>query len=108
MSEYIVILVTASTEQEAETIAEDLVASRLAACGNIVPGIRSIFQWKDEVQKEEETLLILKSRSELFGRIEKRVRELHSYEVPEIVALPILEGSQPYLAWLSEETGNKE
>ncbi len=104
MSEYIVVLVTASTVKEAEIIAEDLVASRLAACGNIIPGIRSIFQWKDEVQKEEETLLMLKSRSELFDRIEQRVRELHSYEVPEIVALPILKGSQSYLAWLSEET----
>ncbi len=104
MSEYIVILVTASTAKEAETIAEDLVASRLAACGNIIPGIRSIFHWKDEVQKEEETLLVLKSRADLFDRIEQRVRELHSYEVPEIIALPILRGSPPYLAWLSEET----
>jgi len=104
MSEYIVILVTASSETEAETVAEDLVRSRLVACANILPGVRSVFRWEGEIQREREVLLVMKSRHELFDRIEQRVRDLHSYEVPEVLAVPILEGSGPYLTWLGEET----
>jgi periplasmic divalent cation tolerance protein len=104
MSEYIVILVTASSEKEAETIAEDLVRSRLVACANLIKGIRSIYRWEGNVQKDDEVLLVMKGRSSGFGRIEKRVRELHSYDVPEVVALPVLKGSPPYLEWLSAET----
>lgn len=104
MSENIMIFVTASSDSEAQTISKDLVGSRLVACANLLPGIRSIFQWKGEVQSEQEVLVIMKSRTELFDRIERRVRELHSYDVPEILAIPILAGSLPYLAWLREET----
>jgi len=106
MSEYIAIFVTASSGQEAETIAKELVGSRLVACANIFPEIRSIFRWKGEVQKEQEVFLIMKSRTALFDRIEQRVRELHSYEVPEIVAVPIVKGSPPYLDWVGEETAD--
>ncbi|PIV85784.1 MAG: divalent-cation tolerance protein CutA, partial [Nitrospirae bacterium CG17_big_fil_post_rev_8_21_14_2_50_50_9] len=67
---------------------------------------RSIFRWKGKVQKEQEVLLIIKSRLALFDRIEQRVRELHSYEVPEIVAVPIVKGSPPYLDWVGEETAD--
>jgi periplasmic divalent cation tolerance protein len=104
MSEYVVVLVTASSEKEAETIAEDLVGSRMVACANLIFGIRSIYRWKGEVQKENEVLLVMKGRSDGFSRIEKRVRELHSYDVPEVIALPVLKGSPPYLEWLGEET----
>ncbi len=106
MSEYIAIFVTASSGQEAETIAKELVGSRLVACANIFPEIRSIFRWKGEVQKEQEVFLIMKSRTALFDRIEQRIRELHSYEVPEIVAVPIVKGSPPYLDWVGEETAD--
>ena len=104
MSEYIVVLVTAASLKEAETISEDLVKSRLVACTNIFPGIRSLFHWEGAVQKEEEVLMFMKSRSGLFEKIEQRVRELHSYDVPEVIALPILHGSRPYLDWVRDET----
>jgi len=105
VKEAIIIFVTASSEAEARTLARDLVDSGLAACANLLPGLTSIFHWKGKVEETEEILLILKSRAELFERIETHVRELHSYEVPEIIALPILYGSSPYLAWIDEETG---
>lgn len=106
MKEAIVIFVTASSEEEARTLARKLVDSRLVACANVVPGLQSLFHWKGNVEEAKEVLLILKSRAELFDRVEQRVRELHSYEVPEIIALPILQGSAPYLAWINEETGD--
>ncbi len=106
MTEFIVIFVTTSSEQEAERIADDLVQSRLVACANIVRGIRSIFRWKGAVQKEEESLLILKSRSERFRLIEERISALHSYETPEVISLPVLDGSSPYLQWIRAETEN--
>jgi len=101
----IVILITASSKEEARTLARDLVETRLAACANLLPGVQSLFHWNGKVEEAEEVLLILKSRAELFERIEARVRKLHSYEVPEIIALPILNGSAPYLAWIDAETG---
>ncbi len=105
MNEAIIILVTASSEEEARTLARELVNARLAACANILPGLTSLFHWKGKVEEEKEVLLILKSRAELFDSIEARVRALHSYEVPEIIALPIQHGSAPYLAWIVDETG---
>ncbi len=106
MKQAIVILVTASSEEEARTLARELVGSKLVACAGLLPGVQSLFHWKGKVEEEKEVLLILKSRAELFDRVEQRVRELHSYEVPEIIALPILQGSAPYLAWINEETGD--
>jgi len=100
----IVVLITTPSETEARTLARDLVDARLAACANLLPGVQSLFHWNGKVEEAKEVLLILKSRTELFDRIEARVRELHSYEVPEIIALPILHGSDPYLAWIHEET----
>ncbi|NOY52715.1 MAG: divalent-cation tolerance protein CutA [Deltaproteobacteria bacterium] len=105
MKSSIVILITASSKEEARTLARDLVETRLAACANLLPGVQSLFHWNGKVEEAEEVLLILKSRAELFERIEARVRKLHSYEVPEIIALPILNGSAPYLAWIDAETG---
>jgi periplasmic divalent cation tolerance protein len=105
MTEYIIVLITASKEDEAAKIAKDIVASRLAACVNIVKGVRSIYRWKGKVEDEGEVLMIVKTRRELFGELKKRVKELHSYSVPEIVALPVVEGSEEYLTWLKEETG---
>lgn len=104
MKEAIVIFVTASSEEEARTLARDLVGSKLVACANLLPGLHSLFYWKGKVEEAGEVLLMMKSRAELFDRIERRVRKLHSYEVPEIIALPILQGSAPYLAWIMEET----
>jgi len=104
MADEIVVFITTSNPEEASKIARALVEERLSACVNIIKSIRSIYRWQKEVQDEEEALLIVKTRGELFERLEKRVRELHSYTVPEVIAISISEGSAPYLKWLREST----
>ena len=103
MTEYIVVFVTAP-EDEAVTLAKTLVDERLVACVNIVPGLRSIYWWQGKVEDEPEVLCIMKTRGNLFESMRDRVRELHSYEVEEIIALPILAGNLPYLDWIKENT----
>ena len=100
----IIILVTAASEEEAGKIGRALVEAGLIACANILPGIRSIFFWEGRVTQEQECLLLLKSRGDLFEAIAAAVKSLHSYTVPEIIALPITHGSQDYLAWIREVT----
>ncbi|KJR42181.1 Divalent ion tolerance protein, CutA1 [Candidatus Magnetoovum chiemensis] len=95
-----VILITTSNEQEAANIAKSLVENNIARCVNIVSSIRSIYMWKGRLEDERETLLIVKARKEDYAQLEKKVKELHSYEVPEIIAFPIVEGSKDYLDWL--------
>ncbi|RUT03193.1 divalent-cation tolerance protein CutA [Dulcicalothrix desertica PCC 7102] len=102
--DYCVVMVTTSSQQEAETIAKTLVESKLAACVNIFP-IQSIYTWQDKVHNEPEFQLFIKTDRRLFSTLEAKIRELHSYEVPEIIALPIIAGSQLYLNWISENTG---
>jgi periplasmic divalent cation tolerance protein len=103
MTDYIVVFVTAPAE-EAVTLAKTLVDERLVACVNIVPGLRSIYWWQGKVEDEPEVLCIMKTRTRLFEDLRDRVRELHSYEVEEIIALPILAGNLPYLDWIEENT----
>ncbi|SRR5581483_852695 len=103
MTEFIVVYVTVPTTAEGERIAATLVEERLAACVNRIPGIRSTYRWRGLVEHAEEELLIIKSRADLFASLKHRVVELHSYDVPEIIALPIVEGSEPYVRWLDEE-----
>lgn len=102
--EYAVMLVTVSSAEEGLRIARSLVDSRLAACVNIIPSLRSIYQWQGETQDEEELLLLIKTRMALFEQVEGKVKETHSYEVPEIVALPIIQGSETYVNWLNQST----
>jgi periplasmic divalent cation tolerance protein len=99
---HIVVLITASSRQEAETIARALVESRLAACVNISDGVRSLFWWQGAIECQEEVLMLVKSRSDLLPAIINVVKGLHTYTVPEVVALPILAGSSDYLAWVDE------
>jgi periplasmic divalent cation tolerance protein len=99
-----VVFVTAGSEEQAATIANALVGEKLAACVNIVSPVRSIYRWNDRVQSDREHLMIIKTRASLISRIEVRVKELHSYEVPEVIALPIIAGAKPYLAWLLAST----
>ena len=101
---YRAVLVTAGSEEEGARIARALVEERLAACVNIVPRIRSIYRWRGAVEDEAETLLVIKTSAASLEKLEARVRELHSYEVPEIIALPLDSGSAPYLDWLGENT----
>ena len=103
MTDKIVVLTTVSSEKEAARIARHLVEQRLAACVSIVPGARSIYRWKDKVEDTPELLLVIKSRRDLFATLRAALQKAHSYEVPEIVALPIVDGSEPYLAWLDRE-----
>ena len=106
--DFIVVLITTASYEEARKIADALVAERKAACVNIVPKVNSIFRWKGNIEEAEESLLLVKTRAELFPEVVSFVQRLHSYEVPEIIALPIIKGNPDYLAWLREETGDKE
>ena len=99
-----VVFVTAPPNEVAEKLAKALVGERLAACVNLVPGLRSIYRWKGEVCDEGETLLIIKTQAARLDALMRRVKELHPYEVPEIIALPVVEGHEPYLKWVKEET----
>jgi len=99
-----VVFVTVSSEEEGMKIARALVAKKLAACVNLVPGVRSVFRWKGEVKDEKELLLVVKTRESKLAHLVQAVKELHSYTVPETIALPILGGSEAYLGWLREET----
>jgi len=98
---YIIILVTCASREEAEEITQVLVAEKLIACGNIVPSVQSIFFWQGKVSNENESLILAKSTRDHFPTILKRVKSLHSYTVPEIIALPVIEGSPDYLEWIS-------
>ena len=105
MTDAIVVLITASSEADAATIARTLVDEHLIACANIVPRVRSFFFWEGETQDAAETLLVCKSRQPLMDRVIGRVKELHSYSVPEIIALPVVSGSSSYLSWVRDSTG---
>ncbi len=98
------VLITAPNEEEAVKIAKTLVEEKLAGCINIIKDIRSIYSWQGKIEDEPEVLMIVKTRSELFEELEKRVKSLHSYSVPEIIGLKIKKGSESYLSWLSEVT----
>jgi periplasmic divalent cation tolerance protein len=100
----LVVFVTASSKEEAETIASAMVEERLAACANILPSVTSIFRWEGKVERESEVLIVFKTRRGVFEQLKNRIKELHSYEVPEIIALPIVQGSDAYLRWLKDET----
>jgi periplasmic divalent cation tolerance protein len=107
MSEFIVVFVTCGSEEEALKIAPSLVEERLAACVNLVSPVRSIYRWEGKIWDEKEWILFIKTQKERFEELERKVKSLHSYSVPEIIGLPIVEGSSSYLQWLLEETTKK-
>ena len=96
----IIVLITAGSEEEAHKIAESLVKGKKAACVNIVPRVDSLFWWEDKLDSARESLLLVKTKASLFPEIVELVKRTHSYEVPEIIALPIIAGSEDYLKWL--------
>lgn len=100
-SNAIVVLITAANDEEARRLAEMLVGENLAACVQILPKIQSVYRWKGSIERQDEILLIAKTVALKFEELEREVRALHSYETPEIVALPIIAASAPYLEWLA-------
>jgi len=97
---FIIILVVTKDRQEAEKITLALLNDQLIACGNIIDSVTSLFHWSGKIEKSEECLVFMKSRVNLFAQVAERVKSLHSYEVPEILALPIVDGSRAYLDWM--------
>jgi periplasmic divalent cation tolerance protein len=97
---YILILVTAKNKNQADKIAAGLIKAKLAACVNIIAKINSVFFWAGKTDKASESLLLIKSKKEKMPKIIKLVKSLHSYEVPEIIAIPIITGDKPYLRWI--------
>ena len=106
MTDIIVILSTCATREEAEKLARVLIEERLAACVNVIPGVRSYYRWKGAIESADECLLVIKSSRELFGSIAAILEGEHSYEVPELLALPVVEGATNYLNWLLANLGS--
>jgi periplasmic divalent cation tolerance protein len=103
----VVALMTAPSPEVAERIVRDLVERRLVACANILGGVRSIYRWRGAVEQAEEVLVVLKARASEFDAVAGRVKALHPYDVPELIAFPVAFGLEPYLHWIVEETGRE-
>lgn len=104
---YAVVFITASNKKEAEKIALGLIKNRLAACVNIVDKVESLFWWQGKIDRAKESLLIVKTKKALVNKLIQKVKAIHSYEVPEVIALPIISGSKDYLGWLGESIKEK-
>jgi periplasmic divalent cation tolerance protein len=112
MTDKIVVLSTCGSPEEAQRLARALVEKRLAACVSMVPGLRSIYHWrneagKDAIEEEEEVLLVIKTSRLLLEDLRSEIERLHSYEVPEVIAMQVVDGSERYLAWLDREVAHK-
>ena len=103
MTDKIVVFSTCSSREEADRIAYQLVDRHLAACVSVVPGVGSVYRWQGAVERAEECLLIVKTSRSVFERLRARIEQLHSYSTPEIVALPIVDGAEAYLNWMTGE-----
>jgi|TARA_B100000315_G_C14583383_1_gene591652 periplasmic divalent cation tolerance protein len=100
----ILVLVTTSNSKEARFITDDIITKRLAACVNIIDNVHSIYLWKDSKEQSKETLLLIKTKEDILKELINRIKKIHSYVNPEIIALPIIDGSEDYLNWIGEET----
>ena len=107
MTDKIVVLSTCGSADEAAKIARSLVEKKLAACVNVMPAVRSFYRWKGVVEDEQESLLVIKSSRALFNDLRVEIERLHSYEVPEVIAVPIVDGLEGYLEWLDRELAAK-
>ena len=108
MTDKIVVLATCASAEEAQRIARELIATRLAACVNLLPPVRSIYHWKGAIEEQDETLMIIKSARPLFDQLRAAIARLHSYEVPEVIALPIVDGAAAYLEWMERALARQE
>jgi periplasmic divalent cation tolerance protein len=104
-SSFVIVLTTVGADADAADLARTLVDQRLAACVNIVSGVTSIYRWKDAVEEDAEQLLVIKTRADLVEALQARLRELHPYELPEFLVLPVKGGSEGYLTWLRDSVG---
>jgi periplasmic divalent cation tolerance protein len=105
MTDKIVVFSTASSAEEAEKIARGLISGHLAACVNIVPAVRSFYRWQGKIEDSAEFLLVIKSSRERFDALRSSIEKLHSYEVPEVIAMPVVDGARNYLNWMDAELG---
>src|SRR3984893_5612252 len=103
MTDKIVVLSTCASVEEANRIASELVEKRLAACVNLVSGVRSVYRWKDKIEESQEVLLVIKTSRALFENVRSQIEKVHSYELPEVIALPVVDGAEPYLEWMDRE-----
>ncbi|CUS92897.1 divalent cation tolerance protein [Candidatus Kryptobacter tengchongensis] len=108
MTDYIVVLITTPNVIEARKISKTLVEEKLAACCNVIEKVNSIYFWQNNIEDDFESLIIIKTRKDVFPELVKRVKELHKYTVPEIIAIPIIEGSDSYLNWIDETVKQTE
>ena len=107
MTEKIVVLSNCGSEEEAIRVGRAIVEARLAACVNVLPGVKSIYHWKGEVQEDSEWMLVIKTTRSLFEPLSAQLQKIHSYEIPEVLALPVVDGSEDYLAWIDREISVK-
>ena len=103
MTDKVIVLSTCPSRKEAKRIARGLVEARLAACVNIIDGVASIYSWKGKVEEGKELMLVVKSRRDLLGALQERLASMHSYEVPEAIAIPVVDGLPAYLEWIDRE-----
>ncbi len=104
MTNYIIILCNTNSKDSAETIATYLIKESLAACVNIIPKITSIYKWQNKIENDEEYLMLIKTKKELFDKVKEKIQILHPYEVPEIISIDISNGNSEYLKWLNNNT----
>ena len=102
--EFVVVLTTFPANGDAEAFAESLVQERLAACVNVLPAMRSIYTWEGKIERADERQLLIKTRTDVVHELERRLHELHRYEIPEFLVLPVMDGSREYLAWIAAST----
>jgi periplasmic divalent cation tolerance protein len=106
MTDKIIVMTTCESEEQAGHLARHLIEQRVAACVNILPKARSVYRWKDKIEAADEYVLLIKTRRELFSSVRAEIEKIHTYEVPEIIALPIVDGSEAYLGWIESEVTN--
>jgi periplasmic divalent cation tolerance protein len=104
-NKHIIVIVTTAQKTEAEKITRALLEEKLIACANIIGPVHSLFWWRGKIENAEEHIILMKTQADMFEKIAERVKVLHSYEVPEIIALPITKGFKPYLEWLNNSLG---
>jgi periplasmic divalent cation tolerance protein len=106
VTDKIVVLTTCNSQEQAAQLARHLVEHRLAACVNIFPDVRSFYRWKDNIENTAEVVVLIKSRRDVFDKLRGAIAQLHTYEIPEVIALPVVDGSDAYLQWLDREVAS--